>query len=240
MSSDSLNRDRIPALTALVEKWNSLTRTVSVHHPQAPSEIEAMIRELKAQGRQLLGYEPMAVVHQLDDRWLVDLARRGTASARSDLRCLAQVADQALARTAPQIALEVRIEGQRFPEFVQDRVFSRSRFASENPPDEIRRVVFELETRILDHFETEPFITAYAKPLGRFDIYISLDATTENNALEIELCAAHREVRKSLAGYELHFYLDGNPIRRDLDRTVRDEALPELARENFGPSLRRT
>lgn len=235
--SDSLNRDRFPALTALVEKWAELTRTVTVLHPDAPVSLEAGVRSFKNLVEHLLGYEPLVVLYPLEDRWVIDVARRGTATTIRDLRTVAEVSDRDLAEKAREVAAEFRIEGQRFPEFYQDKAFSRTRFAFESPAWYLREAVCGIENAIRERFETEPFITVYARPAERFDAHVSLDSPAENHDLALLLETERLELRKRDRLLDLRLFVDGEPLEARVQRARSHE--PDLSLVSFDPLLRR-
>lgn len=237
MSSDSLNRDRFPLLSALVDKWENLTRTVTMHHPDAPLSLEEGIRTFKDRVEHLLGYEPLVVLYPLDDRWVIDVARRGIATEVRDLRTVAQVSDWDLSEKAREAPFEFRIEGQRFPEFFQDKAFSRTRFAFDSPSESLREIVCGIERAILERFDAEPFITVYARPLGRFDAHVSLDSPAENHDLALLLDAKHRELRKQDPVLDLGIFIDGTPLDAQIERAKTHEH--DLSLASFDASLRR-
>lgn len=235
--SDSLNRDRFPALTALVEKWAELTRTVTVLHPDAPASLEAEVWAFKDRAEDLLGYEPLVALYPLEDRWVIDVARRGTATTIRDLRTVAEVSDWELAVKAREVAIEFRIEGQRFPEFYQDKPFSRTRFAYESPDSYLREIVAGIENSIRARFDTEPFITVYARPAERFDAHVSLDSPAENHELALLLETERLELRKRDRLLDLRLFVDGEPLEVRVERARSHE--PDLSLVSFDPLLRR-
>lgn len=227
-----------PTLLALIEKYQQLAGVRKVHHPDAPLELEASIAQLKRFSTSLLGYDAPVVVHKLPDRWLIDVARRGTASSFSYLRILVASTDRDLGYREPSFDWEFRVEGRRFPELVQDHRWSRTRFLFESPPSELREVVFTFQNALTKRFGEEPFLNIYARGAERFDVYVDLGNGERNVALEGRLRSLVEMVRIEHPLLDFGVFVDRAPLADGRALTASREHEVDLAETDFPNALR--
>lgn len=225
-------------LSALVAKWNAVATERTVHHPEAPAELEESVARLKRFTEKLLGYEPPVVVEKLEDRWLIDVSRRGIASSFSDLRTFVASTDRDLSYRNPSFDWEFRIEGRRYPELVQDRPFSRTRFHFESPRMELREVVFRCENALRARFGEEPYLSVYERESGRFEIHASLGDTERQSALEGRLRSFAEMIRKENPLLDFTLFVDRKPLDDGRRLTKPREETIDLSLSHFDPSFR--
>lgn len=225
-------------LESLLAKWGELTRPETRHHPNSPDAIEVAIASLKHMATHLLAYEPGVLVYELDDRFVIDVSRRGTATDVSDLRCVAECVDRELLAKQPAFSWEFRIDGNRYPEFFQGREYSRTRFDYPFPCVDIRDVAYTIERGVQQRFGTEPFITVYQTARERYDVHVSLDQPDQHDVLRGRLRSLLDVLRERHRHLEFRLLVDREPLSPGRSLIEPRGAALDLGSVDFGPALR--